>query len=293
MDNHTSHTTIEFFDFCRENPIIPWFFMPHTTHLCQPLDAEAFLSLKHYFKLANNDVVAWGGSNEKRDFFNNIDGIRRDALRTKTVLSSFRSTGIWPWNPKQVLNNLGQYSDEDDTLRWYDEPLPAREFSSSATNSPPNTYSRLSRLEDKVFPLLDDPNPDLQKIRKHVRRAIDAGKASLQNAELAEMSLSRALATKTPGRKPVSKRWVKGANKSPLSSISGNSRVQERLQKEEESKLRKWQKDARRMAAELADKEVEEMAETEEDDTELGLELIDGLYYMDPGPNVSKKRGRS
>jgi hypothetical protein len=47
------------------------------------------------------------------------------------------------------------------------------------------------------------------------------------------------------------------------------------------------------MAAELADKEVEEMAETEEDDTELGLELIDGLYYMDPGPNVSKKRGRS
>jgi hypothetical protein len=186
------------------------------------------------------------------------------------------------------VNSWGQYSDEE-TIRIYDEPSPAREFPSSATNSPPNTYSRISRLEDKVFPLLNDPNPDLQKIRKHVRRAIDAGKASIQNAELAEMSLTRALSHKTPGKKPASKRWVKGATKSPLSSISGNSLVQRRCRKEDESKLRAWRNDAVKMAAELAAKELEESIENEEDDTSLAGEAIDGLYFMDPGPFTSKK----
>lgn len=42
MDNHDSHPTIEFLMFCEEKFIIPFFFLPHTTHLCQPLDGEAF-----------------------------------------------------------------------------------------------------------------------------------------------------------------------------------------------------------------------------------------------------------
>jgi hypothetical protein len=290
MDNHASHTTIEFLDFCKENLIIPWYFVPHTTHLCQPLDAEAFLSLKHHFKMANTEVMAWGGSNEKRDFFREIDAVRHRALRSKTIQTSFKSTGIWPLDPKQVLDNLGQYSDEE-TLRMYDEPSPspAREFPSSATNSPPNSYSRIAKLEKAVFPLLDDTSPDLRKIRKHIRRAIDAGKSSLYNAELAEMSLTRALSHKTPGKKPKSKRWVKGATKSPLSSISGNKLVQRRCEKEDESKLRAWRKDAVKMAADLAAKELEETLENEEDDTLLANEAIDGLYFMDPGPYTSKK----
>ena len=43
----------------------------------------------------------------------------------------------------------------------YDEPSPAREFLSLATNSPPNSYARIEKLENTVFPLLDNLNPDL------------------------------------------------------------------------------------------------------------------------------------
>ena len=103
------------------------------------------------------------------------------------------------------------------------------------------------------------------------------------------MSLTRALSHKTPGKKPISKRWVKGATKSPLSSISGNRLVQRRCEKEDESKLRAWRKDAVKMAADLAAKELEETLENEEDDTLLANEAIDGLYFMDPGPYTSKK----
>jgi hypothetical protein len=99
----------------------------------------------------------------------------------------------------------------------YDEPSPTRDFPSLATKSPPNSYARIEKLEKAVFPLLDNPDPDLHKIRKHLRRAIDAGKSSLYNAELAEISLTRALSHKTFRKKSTkSKRWVKGATKSPL-----------------------------------------------------------------------------
>ncbi|EKV16788.1 hypothetical protein PDIG_18900 [Penicillium digitatum PHI26] len=57
MDNHGSHLTFEFIDFCTQKNIIPHFFLPHTTHLCQPLDGPAFQSLKHHFRTMNNEIV--------------------------------------------------------------------------------------------------------------------------------------------------------------------------------------------------------------------------------------------
>jgi hypothetical protein len=100
------------------------------------------------------------------------------------------------------LGNLGHYSDEE-TLRIYDKPLPTHEFLSLTTNSPPNSYARIEKLEKTVFPLLNNPNPDLYKIRKYLRRAIDARKSYLYNTELAKISLTRALSHKTPRKKPT------------------------------------------------------------------------------------------
>jgi hypothetical protein len=57
----------------------------------------------------------------------------------------------------------------------------------------------------------------------------------------------------------------------------------------DESKLRAWQKDAEKMAADLAAKELDETLENEEDDTLLANKAIDRLYFMDPGPYTSKK----
>jgi hypothetical protein len=47
--------------FCEENNIITCYFIPHTSHLVQPLDGQAFQTLKHHFKRANNEEVMWGG----------------------------------------------------------------------------------------------------------------------------------------------------------------------------------------------------------------------------------------
>lgn len=36
LDGHASHKTYEFLSFCLEKDIIPFFLVPHTTHICQP-----------------------------------------------------------------------------------------------------------------------------------------------------------------------------------------------------------------------------------------------------------------
>jgi hypothetical protein len=44
-----------------------------------------------------------------------------------------------------------------------------------------------------------------------------------------------------------------------------------------------------KLAADLAAKELEETHKSEEYDTLLANEAMDGLYFMDPGPYASKK----
>jgi hypothetical protein len=56
FDGHGSHLTFEFLDYCGQNNIIPFGFLPHSTHLCQPLDGKPFLNYKQQFRLVNNDL---------------------------------------------------------------------------------------------------------------------------------------------------------------------------------------------------------------------------------------------
>lgn len=46
FDGHGSHLTLEFLQICEDNRIIPFRFLPHTTHLCQPVDGKPFLSFE-------------------------------------------------------------------------------------------------------------------------------------------------------------------------------------------------------------------------------------------------------
>jgi DDE superfamily endonuclease len=47
-DGYNSHLEYEFVEYCWQEGIIPFAFIPHTTHLAQPLDVKVFQSLKHY-----------------------------------------------------------------------------------------------------------------------------------------------------------------------------------------------------------------------------------------------------
>jgi hypothetical protein len=56
-----SYLTLEFLETCEEYRIVPFTFMPYSTHLCQPLNGKPFLNYKPQFRLMNNELAFWGG----------------------------------------------------------------------------------------------------------------------------------------------------------------------------------------------------------------------------------------
>jgi hypothetical protein len=97
FDGHGAHLTLEFLQKCEDNAIIPFAFLPHSTHLCQPLDGKPFLNYKQQFRLMNNDLSFWGGQPYgKSDFLAIIGPIRQKALTQRIIRESFKDRGIWP-----------------------------------------------------------------------------------------------------------------------------------------------------------------------------------------------------
>ena len=101
FDGHGSHLTVEFLQLCEDNGVIPFGFLPHTTHLCQPLDGKPFLSYKQHFRRMNNELSYWAGEPVgKSEFLHMIGPVREKAFNQRIIREAFKDRGIWPVNSK-------------------------------------------------------------------------------------------------------------------------------------------------------------------------------------------------
>jgi hypothetical protein len=57
FDGYGAYLTLEFLQTCEDNAIIPFAFLPYSTHLCQPLDEKPFLNYKQQFRMMNNELA--------------------------------------------------------------------------------------------------------------------------------------------------------------------------------------------------------------------------------------------
>jgi hypothetical protein len=91
FDGHGSHLTYDFLQYCGLNYIIPYCFLPHTTHLIQPLGSQPFQVYKHYYRKRNNHLAQAGEEMEDKDgFLREISSIRAKAFKQRTVRGAFR-----------------------------------------------------------------------------------------------------------------------------------------------------------------------------------------------------------
>jgi hypothetical protein len=95
FDGHGSHLTLGFLQLCEESNIIPFGFLPHSTHLCQPLDWKPFLNYKQQLQLLNNDLSFWGGRPYgKAEFLQIIQPVREKAFTQRIIRDAFKERGI-------------------------------------------------------------------------------------------------------------------------------------------------------------------------------------------------------
>ncbi|KAM9873287.1 transposase [Verticillium dahliae] len=145
LDGHGSHHTKEFIQYCDDHQIIPFGLPPHLTHLLQPLDVVVFQPLKHYHAKALDVMVRDGLTNiSKIEFLACIQGVRTQAFKKSTILSAFKKTGIYPFNPLPILQQL-----QERQAQRTPTPPPSSQGSSSKFSTPV-TLRQIHKVASKV-----------------------------------------------------------------------------------------------------------------------------------------------
>lgn len=106
LDNHSSHISIDIFNFCKQNGIVMVTIPPHTSHRLQPLDVTFFSSLKAAFN-RECDLFMKSRVYEKISPYELAELFNKAYMKVATMdkgQSGFKSCGIWPFNPDKFNN---------------------------------------------------------------------------------------------------------------------------------------------------------------------------------------------
>lgn len=81
--------------------------LPHSSHLLQPLDVGCFAVLKRYYGQVVEQQIRLGFNHiDKLDFLTAFPQARTMAYKAQTIRNSFAATGLVPFNPDRVIQQL-------------------------------------------------------------------------------------------------------------------------------------------------------------------------------------------
>ncbi|KAH8914497.1 hypothetical protein BT69DRAFT_1305018 [Atractiella rhizophila] len=100
MDGHGSHQTIEFLEYALAHNILPFCTIPHSTHLCQPLDVGVFSPLSHNYNYSQvlNQTDRERKEISKGTFSRLFQEAHELSYRPEVLRKAFEATWVWPVN---------------------------------------------------------------------------------------------------------------------------------------------------------------------------------------------------
>ncbi|KAK9646458.1 hypothetical protein HCH54_010288 [Aspergillus fumigatus] len=233
FDGHGSHLTVDFLQTCKDNGIIAFGFLPHTTHLCQPLDGKPFLNYKQHFRRINNELSYWAGEPVgKSEFLRVIRPVREKAFNQRIIREAFKDRGIWPVNSK-IADDLGKQEWKDcpilygldiEGLDSFESPpsTPSRPLSSSSIDiSPPRSIQAFEKNQAKLSRLAATVADLTPKQIRNIDRFIEHSRIAAEEGAMFKETINQIRAAQAPLRRQYTKRHVK-----PLSQ-NGILRVQD------------------------------------------------------------------
>jgi DDE superfamily endonuclease/Tc5 transposase DNA-binding domain len=107
LDNHGSHITTEFMWICFQNNIRLIYLPPHSSHVLQPLDLSIFSQIKRSYRKQIEELARFEDSapTKKIRFVEYYNQARKHALNEDYIKAGWRGAGLFPWNPKKVLQS--------------------------------------------------------------------------------------------------------------------------------------------------------------------------------------------
>ena len=107
MDGHSSHYNFEAVTMAKNNGVILFTLVPHTTHEMQPLDTAVYAPLKaHWQDVCHRYLQSYPGKViTKYQFSQLFSEAWLKTMNPFNIISGLRSCGIYPLNPTAVLDH--------------------------------------------------------------------------------------------------------------------------------------------------------------------------------------------
>ncbi len=177
MDQHSSHNTVDFNNYCEKNNIITLFMPAHSSHILQPLDVGCFSPLKREYGKQVEELMRYGQHHiDKSEFISIYILARTRGLCNSNILAGFRAAGLIPFNPHAVLDIL---------------PLP---ISITTPSPPPSSQDPEQGWVPETPQNVDQLLSQTRTIRKSLKRRViltpsPTNRAIIQVAKTAERAL--------------------------------------------------------------------------------------------------------
>ena len=189
VDGHTTHIDLYISKFCKENGILLYCLLPHSSHITQPLDVGFFGALKLNWKKACDKykVANMGSSVTKQTFASVFNAAWTSTVKMSTIVNSFAKAGIYPINRSAV----GKGGTLDPGVLYSESTTDSSSLSScsydSATSGTSGTLkmsvsSSLEAIESRMDPSTvtkfnerfsegyDVPGDELYSVWEHLKR---------------------------------------------------------------------------------------------------------------------------
>lgn len=106
-DGSGTHKTLEILEHCFANGIIRCRLPSHTSHKLQPCDVAVFAPLKTAYRDNVERMERGGVSTIGKEHFTSLYSPARERAFTKrNILAGWSKSGLFPFNPDRVLNDL-------------------------------------------------------------------------------------------------------------------------------------------------------------------------------------------
>jgi hypothetical protein len=229
-------------------------FLPHSTHLCQPLDGKPFLSYKQHFRALNNEKSYWAGEPMgKAEFLCVIGDVRTNTFNKRIIRDSFKDRGIYPVDGSKIISKLSNgLADIPDLiapdLRSYGSrtPSPLPNLSSSSVeNTPPKSIEALQKNQTKLSKHADLLTPKLQR---NLERIFQHNRITVDHLAMANDTIKQIRAAQEPLQRPKNKRQVKPLSQTGiLKPCDANRSIATRKAKEAAVEERRFARDYKKL----------------------------------------------
>ena len=215
VDGHNSHYTVAFLLYAREHLIIVFCYIPHGTHIFQGLDVVIFSPLKKYIgEERDNWLREYGAAMDKNTFLTIYGRAHVRALTAKNIKSAFKKTGVWPFNPRVVTEEMLAPSKE--TSSEAHMPIPPDDPAVNVLATMLRKLAKISEAEDAPDVISETPVAGPSNPTKHevINEAVD----NLSQTKLAHLIASTLTTSKDAMPKTLTQ-TITRSKPSPLLAI--------------------------------------------------------------------------